>query len=153
MPRATVSLDPQEVSLTTCPGGWVKLRRMSYGELLTSNDMAFQIDVSQENGSRDPKMGVGASTVRIAEYRFQNCVVDHNLTNEADQKLDFKNPAAMHLLDPNIGQEIDNLIEKMHNWQSSIPNSETPSLGASSATSETKTSLTVQTTSQNSSSD
>lgn len=133
MPRATVSLEPKTEDLSTCPGGWVKLRRMSYGELLASNDMAFSVSLeSGDKGSSDPKMGVGASTGRIAEFRFKVCIVDHNLENEAGAKLDFRNAQTMHLLDPNVGQEIDALISKMHNWQATYPNSEPPSPGESS---------------------
>lgn len=149
MPRATVSLEPKTEDLSTCPGGWVKLRRMSYGELLASNDMAFSVSLEAgDKGSSDPKMGVGASTGRIAEYRFKVCVVDHNLENEAGTKLDFRNASTMHLLDPNVGQEIDTLISKMHDWQATHPNSEAQSQSASSATKGQKNTTREQSTSQ-----
>jgi hypothetical protein len=140
MPRATVSLEPKLEELDTCPGGWVKLRRMSYGELLASNDMAFSVSLEAgDKGSSDPKMGVGASTGRIAEYRFKVCIVDHNLENEAGTRLDFRNAQTMHLLDPNVGQEIDAKISKMHDWQATFPNSEPQSPSGSSATSDQTT--------------
>lgn len=151
MPRATVSLEPQVEDLITCPGGWVKLRRMSYGELLASNDMAFQVSVEAEQGKADPQIGVGASTARIAEYRFKTCIVDHNLENEAGTKLEFRNPQTMHLLDPNIGQEIDNLINKMHNWEKNHPNSDKPSSDTSSAENDQKSTASEQSTSPSSS--
>ncbi len=150
LPRATVSLEPKTEELKTCPDGWVKLRRMSYGELLASNDMAFSVSVEADSGSRDPKMGLGASTGRIAEYRFKVCIVDHNLENEAGSKLDFKNPQTMHLLDPNVGQEIDELISKMHDWQRTYPNSEESLQGASSTISAQQTATPELSTSQSS---
>jgi hypothetical protein len=133
MPRATVSMEPKEFPLVTCEGGFVKLRRMSYGELLASNDMAFQVSVESKEGSNDPQMGASMSSSRIAEFRFKCCIVEHNLENEAGTKLQFSNAQTVHLLDPNIGQEIDNLISQMHNWEKNHPNSEKPSSDVSSA--------------------
>lgn len=147
VPRATVSLEPKTEELKSCPGGWVKLRRMSYGELLASNDMAFQVNVEAQNGSSDPKMGAGMASGRVAEYRFKTCIIDHNLENEAGTKLQFSNVQTLHLLDPNIGQEIDGLIDKMHNWEKNIPNSEKPSSDESSATSDQKSTAKEQQTS------
>jgi len=133
MPRATVSMEPKEFELKTCEGGFVKLRRMSYGELLASNDMAFQVNVEAREGSSDPQMGASMSSARIAEFRFKCCIVDHNLENEAGTRLEFSNSQTVHLLDPNIGQEVDQLINDLHNWEKNLPNSEKPSNDTSSA--------------------
>jgi len=137
IPRATVSMEPKEFQLKTCPpDGFVKLRRMSYGELLASNDMAFQVSVEAKEGSGDPQMGASMSSARISEFRFKCCVVDHNLENDAGTRLEFTNPQTVHLLDPNVGQEIEQLITDMHNWEKNLPNSEKPSNGTSSAVSD-----------------
>jgi hypothetical protein len=147
LPKATVSMEPKEFPLKTCPEGFVKLRRMSYGELLASNDMAFQVSVEAKQGSSDPQMGASMSSGRIAEYRFKCCVVDHNLENDAGTKLEFGNSQTVHLLDPNIGQEIDQLITDMHNWEKTFPNSEKPSSDTSSAANGQKSTTPEQLTS------
>ncbi len=134
MPRATVSMKPTKFDLETCPEGWVELRRMSYGELLASQDMAYQINVQMQsqNGSAEPEMGAKMSQASVLEYQFKLCIVNHNLENEAGQPLDFRQASAVHLLDPLIGQEINSLVEKLHRWDKTYPNSETLSGSASS---------------------
>src|SRR6266568_2556750 len=116
VPRATISTEPQHHDLKTCPGGFVELRRMSYGELMTSQDMAMNI-----------------SRAAVEEYQFRTCVVGHNLMDENDRVLDFKRKEDVHLLDGNVGQEISRLIGNIHDWQKNFPNSETPSANGSSA--------------------
>lgn len=145
MPRATVSMAPVEYHLKTLPTGWVKLRRMSYGELLTSQDMAYNVSVKQaENGSSgDPEAGINVTQARIFEYQFKICIVDHNLTNASDQKLQFGSPEAVHMLDSNVGQEINAQIEKMHRWDKQYPNSEEPSTSESSTGDATETAKTL----------
>lgn len=133
MPKATVSTVPIAHPLTTLPEGFVKIRRMSYGELLASQDMAYQISVKQSEASDgDPDMGVKMTQAAILEYQFKTCIVDHNLEDDSGQMLDFRQPQAVHLLDPLIGQEINSIIEKTHRWDKKFPNLSTPSTSASS---------------------
>ena len=134
MPRATVSMVPEHHDLRTCPGGFVKLRRMSFGELLASQGMAYQVSMKSQEGGNDPEVGMKISQATVMEYQFKLCVMEHNLEDETGRMLDFKSvPRDVHVLDPRIGGEISTIIEKMHNWQQSFPNSETPSGDASSS--------------------
>jgi uncharacterized protein (DUF305 family) len=96
--------------------------------------MAYNVSVkTAENGSSgDPDMGVSVTQAKILEYQFKICIVDHNLENETNQKLRFDSPEAVHMLDANIGQEINAQIEKMHRWDKTYPNSEEPSTSESS---------------------
>jgi hypothetical protein len=133
MPRATVSMEPQHEDLKTCPGGYVEARRMSYGELMTSQDLAYQVQMraSQENPD-DPEMGVTMSRIAVVEFQMKTCILDHNLDGDNGQKLDFKQARDVHLLDANVGQEIVQILDNMHNWQRQFPNSERSSLNGSS---------------------
>ncbi len=133
MPRATISTEPQHHDLKTCPGGFVELRRMSYGELMTSQDMAYQVSAKAGQNSDDPEMAMNISRAAVEEYQFRTCVVGHNLMDENDRVLDFKRKEDVHLLDGNVGQEISRLIGNIHDWQKNFPNSETPSANGSSA--------------------
>jgi hypothetical protein len=148
MPRATVSMAPVTYNLLTCPGGWVKLRRMSYGELLTSQDMAYQVSVKESKDGGDPDMGVNVTQAKILEYQFKTCILDHNLTNESDQKLRFDSAEAVHMLDSLIGQEINAQLEKMHRWDKTYPNSDGPSTSASSTNGATETAASAPTSPQ-----
>jgi hypothetical protein len=123
---------PVEYTLQTCPGGFVKLRRMSYGELLTSQDMAYQVSVKESKDGGDPEAGVNVTQAKIFEYQFRTCILDHNLDDEHGRRLRFESPEAVHSLDSNIGQEINAQIEKMHRWDKTHPNSVEPSTNGSS---------------------
>jgi hypothetical protein len=133
MPRATVSTAPQRFELKTCPGGWVKMRRMSYGELLTSQDMAFQVQMkASENNSEEADVGVSITRAAISAFQINTCVVDHNLEDENERKLSFSKDADVTSLDPNIGQELTKLIDDLHDWNKQFPNSGKPSANGSS---------------------
>jgi hypothetical protein len=109
------------------------LRRMSYGELLTSQALAYNIQVKAGSSSTDPDVGFQMSQAAVMEYQFKTCVMEHNLEDESGRALDFgKIPRDVHVLDPRIGGEIASIIERMHQWQQSFPNSETPSASVSS---------------------
>jgi hypothetical protein len=107
---------------------------MSFGELLASQGMSFQVQMKASQSSGDPDVGVNITQATVMEYQFKTCIAEHNLENETGQLLNFQNsPKDVHTLDPRIGGEIANIIEKMHNWSEQFPNSETPSVPASSA--------------------
>jgi hypothetical protein len=126
-------MEPQTVDLRTCPGGFVELRRMTYGELMTSQDLAYQIQMKASEVDPDaPEMGLNITRMAIIEYQLKTCVMNHNLEDEAGRHLDFRQSRDCHLLDANIGQEINDAIEKMHNWNRQFPNSEKSSLNGSS---------------------
>lgn len=138
MPKATLSMAPVRHNLKHCPEGWVDLRRMSFGELLASQDMAYQVSVkaSEATGKDDPEVGMDMSQARVHEYQFKTCIVDHNLEDEQGHKLNFAQAATVHMLDPLIGQEISKQIDQMHRLDQKYPNSEKPSTSESSTSDE-----------------
>lgn len=139
MPRATVSLAPQRFELKTLPAqaeeesGWVQMRRMSYGELLQSQDMAYQVQVQTNTDSGDePEMGVKVTRSAISAFQLKTCVLDHNLEDDNGRKLNFGSTEDVESLDAAVGQELSDLIDKMHDWSKSFPNSGKPSASESS---------------------
>ena len=151
MPRATVSLAPQLYELKTLPpvddeeGGWVKMRRMSYGELLASQDMAYQVQMktSEDSTSDDPEMGVSITRAAIAEFQLKTCVLDHNLEDENGRTLNLSTKEDVVNLDPGVGQELSNLIDTMHDWSKNFPNSGKPSANGSSTEKTTAVALSL----------
>ena len=134
MPRATVSMEPTQEDLKTCPGGFIKARRMSYGELMTSQDLAYQVQMkANQDNPDDPEMGVTMSRIAVVEFQLKTCIIEHNLEGDNGEPLDFKRSRDVHLLDANVGQEIVSILDNMHNWQRQFPNSEKSSLNGSSA--------------------
>lgn len=140
MPRATVSTVPKKFNLVTCPpDGYVSMRRMTYGELMASQDMMYQIQMkADEAGSDNPELGVDISRAAIMEFQLKTCITEHNLQDESGRLLDFRNPADVKILDSNIGQEIADHIEAMHNWKKQFPNSSGPSGNGSSTNGQPK---------------
>ena len=138
MPRATVSLAPQRFELKTLPakgeeeGGWVQMRRMSYGELLQSQDLAYQVQMKADTSDDEPEMGVSITRAAIAEFQLKTCILDHNLEDEGGRKLSFSSREDIVKLDAPIGQELSDLIDKMHDWSKTFPNSSGPSANGSS---------------------
>ena len=52
----------------------------------------------------------------VAVMEFSECIVDHNLTDENDQPLDFRKPSTIEVLDPRVGNEIGRLIADLHEF-------------------------------------
>jgi hypothetical protein len=112
MPRATISDDIVHKELKTCPGGYVKLRRMTYGDWLRRNDMAMALEIDQKSKKGDVSMQ-GAD---VANFEFAKCVVEHNLEDADGRLLNFNRGQDVQRLDPKIGNEIGSYIDELHNF-------------------------------------
>jgi hypothetical protein len=123
MPKATVSVEPEMHSLKSCEGGWVKLRRMSYGERLHRTDIAMTMSMQQDQRAKTGKMEIKQAQTQVGAFEFNTCIIDHNLEKDDGQPLNFKNGQDFALLDGRIGEEISALIEEMHDWEATLPNS------------------------------
>jgi hypothetical protein len=133
MPTATVSTIPEEHALKSLPGAYVKLRRMTYGERLHRQDIAMSMQMQQDQRTRQGTMQVRQSQTAVGQFELATCVVEHNLEKEDGAPLNFRNQTDFLLLDGRVGEEIANLIEEMHDWEASVPNSSEPSDRSSSA--------------------
>lgn len=111
MPRATVSSNAERFDLKSCAGGFVIIRRMTYGEKLTRQDN--MIDTNMGKGE---ELKISLLARKAAMDDFANLVVDHNLTDDTDRPLNFKNPADVAQLDPRIGDEIGQLIDELNSF-------------------------------------
>lgn len=117
MPRAVVDITPERKELRSCPGGWVDLKRMAYGDWLHRTDISMQMQIEmeekrQKNGAA--KGSIAMQNAAVTSYEFSQCIVDHNLEDANDRKLDFTKPSALKVLDPKIGNEIGAFINEMH---------------------------------------
>jgi hypothetical protein len=118
MPQATVNFQATERhELKSLPEGFVELRRMSYGEKLFRQQMAMEMAMREGAKGQADDMVLKMTQTRVIEFEFANCIIDHNLTDEADQKLDFKKAKSVHSLHPQIGDEISELIDKMNTFE------------------------------------
>lgn len=128
MPRATVDTDQTEkIDLKSCVGGYVALRRLTYGEFLQRREMVGEMKVRGDRKTNDFEGALKMINRMVTEFEFSHCITDHNLEDESGTKLNFANPRALDKLDPRIGEEIGTHIDKMNQYQEELGNSETGS--------------------------
>lgn len=125
MPIATANIAARErKDLKTCPGGYVILRRMTYGQKLDRMKHVGKLSVDMRGKGKGTKgemeMLQKASTI----YDFQACIVEHNLEKNigTDENpnivpLNLKAPTDIDLLDPRIGEEISSAIDELNNFE------------------------------------
>lgn len=120
MPVATINPDEtHEFELKSLEGGKVTLKRLSYGDWLTRQEMAIQIELSGKKGGGGE---VNLANKAVTTWEFKNCIVDHNLTDSNALPLDFRSAATISMLDPKVGTEIGTLIMGLHDFEAELPN-------------------------------
>lgn len=118
MPRATNNIeDVHHYDLKSLPEAFVDLRRMSYGEYLKRQGMAMDMQMRSEGRGKGNVMDIDLGQQKVTEYEFATCIAAHNLEDDQGNTLNFKSPGHVHLLDPRIGQEIGDLIDKLNTWE------------------------------------
>jgi len=136
MPRATIIQATERHDVTTLPAvgdeeaGYVVLRRLTFGEKLSKDAEAMKMRFGMSSASQG---NVDAEVSLISEYvtylEFAKCVVEHNLTDEKGQPLNFKNQAHVQSLDPRVGDEISTLIGEMNDFEKAAKTSTVDSTG------------------------
>lgn len=121
MPRATVSLDPEDkVELKTCPGAYVVLKRLSYGQKLQRSQQAAKMGMELQKGKSSGHMSMDMLSRQSAYFDFRNCIAEHNLEGDNGEPLDFTNSKDVDRLDPRIGEEISIAIDKLNNFEEEL---------------------------------
>src|ERR1043166_6456195 len=114
MPNATVSNNNTDrFELKTLEGAFVVIRRMTFGEKLARQDEIFSMHASMESKQLEMNM----LNKKAALKDFGNLVIDHNLTDENDRKLNFANPQDVLMLDPRVGDEISGYIDQLNSFE------------------------------------
>lgn len=119
MPVATVTSSTDRKELKSCPpDGFVVIRRMTYGESLKRKEMmasiAMQMDGKKGEGT---KMQMDLLQEKTALWEFANLVVDHNLTDEKERKLNFKDPKDVMMIRGQVGDEIQMYINELNSFE------------------------------------
>lgn len=116
MPRATAQVsETKRFDLESLPGGFVELRRMTFGQVLERQSMITMSFIQeQEKGTKNKvtRSELAAANVQVTVFEFTKSIVDHNLEDEGGRKLNLTTPADIQRLDPRVGQEIGRLISK-----------------------------------------
>jgi hypothetical protein len=119
MPRATA--DTTETSrhdLKSCPpDGFILVRRLTYGEKLERRAMVSNMKIDAQKGKKDFSGEMQLVNEQATIFDFQKCVVDHNLEDAEGNKLNLHNIGHVKMLDPRIGEEIDQILSDLNNFE------------------------------------
>jgi hypothetical protein len=116
MPVAVVNIeDVEKKDLKTLVGGFVTLRRMSYGQIVQRRALNKMSVLAQKGKSFAGEIAMASEA--IAQFEFQHCIVDHNLEDNGGRKLNLSNPIDFAKLDPRVGQEVEKLIADMNDFE------------------------------------
>jgi hypothetical protein len=119
MPKATVSTAEEHFDLESLPGGWVKLRRMSFGQKLERTQLATDMEIEMQRGSKTQRASIEVMQQAVALFEFKHCIVDHNLFEDDDEtiKIDLTTKKGLAMLDPKVGDEIGKYIDSLNNFE------------------------------------
>jgi hypothetical protein len=118
MPVATIDFtaDGERKDLKTLAGGFVVLRRMTYGQTLERRAI-MKLTFTTQKGKKNIEGELAMGNRRVQLYEFQHCIVEHNLTDAQERPLNLSDPVVLDRLDPRVGQEIESLISDMNNFE------------------------------------
>lgn len=117
MPVATNTSNSERHELKSAPpDGFVELRRMTYGEYIKRREMLSGMRL--EGRGKDANAVMQLANEKVTQFEFAKCILDHNLEDENGRKLNLASVKDFSRLDPRVGQEIGELIDKMNQFQS-----------------------------------
>lgn len=118
MPFAGTSHNTITHNLKSAAGGWVVLRRLTYGEKLRRKNM-MKLGIEMGSKSKDVKGEIAMASREATVFDFKSCIVDHNLFKDEAETVQFDFTSAMdvEMLDPRIGEEIEQAIDKLNNFE------------------------------------
>lgn len=123
MPVAVVIDNTKRCDLKSCPpDGYVVIRRMNYGESLVRKDMMASIamEISGKKGRTTEdttKMQMEILQEKTTLWEFANLIVEHNLTDENEKLLNFKEPKDVKRIVGKIGDEITMHINDLNSFE------------------------------------
>lgn len=121
MPKATSVVSSERHELKTLPGGFVEVRRLTYGQKLERKAMTANATMNMDRSKRDVQMMMQLMNENATIFDFKHCIVDHNLEDEGDRKLDLTTAADIRKLDPRIGEEIEQILDNLNNFEEDDP--------------------------------
>jgi hypothetical protein len=71
-------------------------------------------EVGKKRTDDDTRMVIETYQTWERHYTFKNCIVDHNITDPNGVLLDFTKPQTLRMLAPNVGVEIERLIDELN---------------------------------------
>jgi hypothetical protein len=118
------SSDTEKLDLKSLPGGFVVAKRLTYGQKLQRRQMVSGLKVEAGKG-KDFAGEMNMVSEKATVFDFQHCIVEHNLgklkpgTEDEEIPIDFGNVQDVRALDPRVGEEIDNFLSELNNFEES----------------------------------
>lgn len=132
MPVATITETSERFDLKSLPGAYVVVKRMTYGQKLTRQQMAMKMQM-RGNSKRDSTLDIEMMNRLTSLWSFANLIGEHNLTelmpDGSERPLNFANVADAEKIRSDVGEEIDTLIDKLNNFDEDADESEPGTLG------------------------
>ena len=125
MVLATANLEEtQRLDLKSLPGGYVEARRLTYGQKIQRRSMTSALTLKSQGKSKDFEGEMNMINLEATIFDFSKCIVAHNLEKEINQNtdqvqtvpIDFNNKEDVKRLDPRVGEEIDEFLGKINNF-------------------------------------
>jgi hypothetical protein len=117
MPVATIDPNATEnFELETLEEGEITLRRMSFSAFLHRQDIMMKMQIEAKEKGDPVGMTMSMGNLETALFEFKECLVDHNLTDANGNKLDFTKASTFKILDPRVGEEVQDKIQKMNRY-------------------------------------
>lgn len=131
---ATENLEGERFDLASIKGGFVVLKRLSYGQKMLRRGMLSKAKMQTGgSGNRAERRAKGNQgfmaelelmNEKVTLFEFANCIIEHNLeylANPEDKSsialLDFTKPEHVKMLDGRVGEEIDELINDLNSFE------------------------------------
>lgn len=116
MPVAVVTTEITRRDLKSLAGGWVDLRTLTYGQKMERASLTSTMTMRGQ-GKRNFEAEMQMMNEQVTLLAFKYCVVDHNLTDEREQKLNLSDPNVIRSLHPQVGEEISTMIDELNNFE------------------------------------
>jgi hypothetical protein len=117
MPVAVVHEEPEHFDLKTCPpDGYVKIKRLDYGEKLARRKFMSKMEMEGSKG-KSVKTTFDIFNESAELYDMAHAVVEHNLTDKDGRPLVFTNPDDVRKIAGIIAEEIGTYIDKVNNFE------------------------------------
>lgn len=116
MPDASVNTEPVRRELKSAPpDGYVELLQLPYYDMLRRRDGAARMYAeASESGEMDNKLFMESMQEWSRVFEFKHCIVGHNLTDKNGTAFDFSKAETLRKLNPNVGHEIERLIDELN---------------------------------------
>jgi hypothetical protein len=117
MPVAVVMDEPEHHDLKSLSGGYVKIRRMTYGEKLTSRGFNSKMTMRSQRGQKNVESELKVFDANQELFSFAHCITEHNLEDKDGRPLNLTMEADVRKIRSDIAEEITTLMDKLNNFE------------------------------------